>query len=132
VVTDSRSVVERLQATPPSIRRARAAVATLLQDNGWDDEETQSRVLLAVSEVVSNAVRHAYAGGGDSGEMEIEAELGDGVLRVVVRDFGTVRLPSPDPGLGVGLRIVERCADEVRVKAMSRGTTVELVFRRFG
>jgi anti-sigma regulatory factor (Ser/Thr protein kinase) len=104
---------------------------TLLEDNGWNDEETQSRVLLAVSEVVSNAVRHAYAGGDDPGDMEIEAEVDDSVLRVVVRDFGTVRLPSPDPGLGVGLRIVERCADEVHIRAMSRGTTVELVFRRF-
>lgn len=132
MVTGSRSVVERFQASPPSIRRARTAVATLLEDNGWDDEETQTRVLLAVSEVVSNAVRHAYAGGDGAGDMEIEAQIDNGVLRVVVRDFGTVRLPSPDPGLGVGLRIVERCADEVNVKAMSRGTTVELVFRRFG
>src|SRR4051812_10974399 len=95
VVTGSRSVVERFQASPPSICRARTAVATLLEDNGWDDEETQSRVLLAVSEVVSNAVRHAYAGGDDAGDMEIEAEIDNGVLRVVVRDFGTVRLPSP-------------------------------------
>jgi anti-sigma regulatory factor (Ser/Thr protein kinase) len=32
--------------------------------------------------------------------------------------------------MGVGLRIAEQCADEVRVATVRGGTTVELLFRR--
>ncbi|MDX6532501.1 MAG: hypothetical protein QOF68_245 [Gaiellales bacterium] len=125
----SRTIVERLPAQPPNIRRMRAAVGTLLADIGWVDDESRTRVLLALSEVVANAVRHAYADT-EPGDMEVSAVVDDGVLRVAVRDFGAVRLPSVNPGLGVGLRIVERCADEVRVTSLPGGTTVELEFRR--
>jgi anti-sigma regulatory factor (Ser/Thr protein kinase) len=107
----------------------RAAVGTLLADIGWVDDESRTRVLLALSEVVANAVRHAYADA-EPGDMEVSAAVDHGVLRVAVRDFGAVRLPSANPGLGVGLRIAERCADAVRVTSLPGGTTVELEFRR--
>jgi serine/threonine-protein kinase RsbW len=129
VVTGSRAIVERLPALPPNIRRVRAVVAGLLEENGWVDEDFRTRVMLAVSEVVANAVRHAYAGT-EPGDVEVTAVVDGGELRVAVRDFGSMRLPAASPGMGVGLQIVERCSDEAHVMPLQNGTTVELVFRR--
>jgi anti-sigma regulatory factor (Ser/Thr protein kinase) len=123
--------VERLPAVPPNIRRIRASVGALMDEHGWGDEEARSRVILALSEVVSNAVRHAYAGR-EPGDVEVAVTLDTTELRIAVRDFGRVQLPSPSPGMGIGLSIAERCADELRIRPLPGGTTVELLFQSEG
>ncbi|MDX6553765.1 MAG: hypothetical protein QOH74_2253 [Gaiellales bacterium] len=128
-MTGSRTIVERHPALPPNIRRIRASVGTLLSEHSWTDDELLTRVMLALSEVVANVVRHAYAGT-EPGDIEVTAVLAGDELRLAVRDFGAVRLPSANPGMGIGLRIAEQCADEVRVATACGGTIVELLFRR--
>jgi serine phosphatase RsbU (regulator of sigma subunit)/anti-sigma regulatory factor (Ser/Thr protein kinase)/anti-anti-sigma regulatory factor len=83
---------------------------------------------IAVVEAVSNAVEHAYPGGG--GEVLIRGQLdGSGEVELTVRDFGQWRPVDPEPGLrGRGLVLIRRCMHTVVVNRAVEGTTV--VMRR--
>ena len=73
-------------------------------------------VLLLVSEVAANAVKHSASG--DSGEFEVAVSVTDGTVRVEVGDQGGASEPrladqgTPDDALtgGRGLRIVDALA----------------------
>ena len=69
-------------------------------------------VRLLVSELVTNAVRHAALDPGQ--EIELRGELAKGRVRVEVSDPGTgfepEVTPSPDRGSGWGLYILDRLA----------------------
>ncbi|MBL1079325.1 SpoIIE family protein phosphatase [Nocardia sp. 2] len=110
----------------------------------WLDEfgvldDTRSTLELAVDEVVTNAVEHAYRPG-RPGPVRVEAGLlEDGVLQVRVIDQGRWREPDPvDTSRGLGLVVVEQLVDELRVAHPpqdaadprgSRGTVVTLRHR---
>jgi anti-sigma regulatory factor (Ser/Thr protein kinase) len=69
---------------------------------------------LLVSELVTNAVRHAPSGG--SPEVELRLKLERERIRVVVSDPGggfvaTPRLPTASESSGWGLYLVDRIAD---------------------
>lgn len=68
---------------------------------------------LLMSELVTNAVRHA--GLGPEGRISVRAELRSGRLRVEVRDqgggFEPTRAPSAERGSGWGLYLVREIAD---------------------
>jgi hypothetical protein len=63
--------------------------------------------LLLASELVTNAVHRADAGGGPP--LVLEAELGAGGVHVEVRDAGRRFEPGPEPDYG--LRVVAGAAD---------------------
>ena len=80
-------------------------------------------VRLAVSEVLTNVVVHAYADTG-AGPVTIDVRLRDGDLIVVVCDDGEGMRPRPDsPGLGLGLPMIARVAKDVRVTDRDTGGT---------
>lgn len=100
---------ERLGRHPSEVRRARALVRAALRRSGL--ERLLSPVELAVSELVTNALRHGR------GEVGLTAAVQDDELRVEVADEGggrpVVRAAGPtpfDPG-GWGLQFVEQLAD---------------------
>jgi anti-sigma regulatory factor (Ser/Thr protein kinase) len=101
-------------AAPPRARGALDRIAERLSPERLKD------VRLLVSELVTNAVRHA------EGEMvRLVVRVGDGSLRVEVHDPGggfTVRAPSRDPlrSSGWGLVLVEELADRWGVDAAPR------------
>jgi anti-sigma regulatory factor (Ser/Thr protein kinase) len=69
---------------------------------------------LLVSELITNAVRHAPRAG--SPEVELRLKVIDGRVRVVVSDPGAgfvaaPRLPTAAEGSGWGLYLVDRIAD---------------------
>jgi anti-sigma regulatory factor (Ser/Thr protein kinase) len=69
---------------------------------------------LLVSELITNAVRHAPRGG--SPEVELRLKIHDDRIRVIVSDPGagfvaTPRLPTAAEGSGWGLYLVDRIAD---------------------
>ena len=79
--------------------------------------------MLALSEVVTNAVVHGYRGG--EGEVRVAAEHADDQLLLSVADRGHGMAPRPDsPGLGVGLPLVGRIASRVDITAEAGGGTL--------
>jgi anti-sigma regulatory factor (Ser/Thr protein kinase) len=86
-------------------------------------------VRLLVSEIVTNAVRHAGLPHGDPIRLVIAAE--NGVLRVEVHDRGAgfrphLVKPEPDPegGSGWGLFLVDELADRWGVEGSVPGTRI--------
>ena len=90
---------------------ARSAVAAQLQRAGIDSSLGQTVVLL-VSEVVSNAVRHST--GPAQAPIGLASTVDEGSVRVAVTDAGEGFTPRPrDPsviGEGYGLDLLEKAA----------------------
>jgi two-component sensor histidine kinase len=61
---------------------------------------------LATSELVQNAVEHAFAGR-DSGRILVQLQVGPGESNVIVEDDGIGNARAPSPTKGLGLQIVE-------------------------
>jgi anti-sigma regulatory factor (Ser/Thr protein kinase) len=103
---------------------ARAAVSEELEAAGIDGSFGQTIVLL-VSEVVSNAVRHSSAP--EDSSIALAASVSDAAVRISVTDAGEGFTPRPrDPerlGDGYGLFLLERAATSWGVELQS-GTTV--------
>jgi anti-sigma regulatory factor (Ser/Thr protein kinase) len=104
-------VERRLPVSPEAASAARHA----LDDLGDAMSDARLRdVRLLVSEVVTNAVRHADLAAGDA--IELVVELNGGALRVEVHDPGggfVPTAPAPDPTRpsGWGLYLVAELAD---------------------
>jgi serine/threonine-protein kinase RsbW len=89
-------------------------------------EQMVETIALAVSEAVTNAVVHAYRQESRPGEvvLEIESPPSGDALLVRVRDAGCGMSPRADsPGLGMGLPLIGRLADDVRVISPPGGGT---------
>lgn len=112
---------------------ARSGLLALLRQRleGWlkalgAGSEDLFNAQIAVVEAVTNAVEHAYPGGG--GTIEVRGRLnGGGAIEMVVRDFGQWRPVDPEPGLrGRGLVLIRRCMHSVEVDPAAGGTTVRM------
>jgi anti-sigma regulatory factor (Ser/Thr protein kinase) len=116
-------------AAPRSIREARADVIAQAAAAGVP-EDVFPRIMLAVSEAVTNAVLHAYSGR-EPGQVHVTTADDGHAFEVVVRDDGHGLVPRPDsPGLGLGLPIVSRVADELDISiGEESGTRVRMRFR---
>jgi serine/threonine-protein kinase RsbW/stage II sporulation protein AB (anti-sigma F factor) len=121
---ESRSLALELPALPDSAAHARRAVSRML--DGLDVDAWPVGII--VSEAVTNAVLHAYRDRAP-GRVRVEARLDERVLTVVVSDDGMGMSPNPDsPGLGVGLALIERLADEVEIQSHG-GTRLQIRVR---
>lgn len=90
--------------------------------------ELAQAVKTAVSEAVTNAVLHAYPES-TPGQVYVEAYVMGGVLTVLVADDGRgPRDPSPNPGLGLGWKVIAQLVDQHTVTR--RGTGGVLVTMR--
>jgi anti-sigma regulatory factor (Ser/Thr protein kinase) len=102
--------------------RARASVARRCEQLDLDGSLAQSLILL-VSEVVSNAVRHSK--GDPDAPIELSAAFGERAIRVVVTDAGDGFEPRPrDPARthdGYGLYLLEKVSSRWGVE--SKGDT---------
>ena len=109
-----------LEPDPLSVRRARRTVAEALTAAGRDDLVDTATLL--VSELVTNAIRHA-----DS-EVEVAVRLLPEALRVEVGDTGqgtpTVVEAAPDAEQGRGLALVEALAAAWGVEPEGNGKIV--------
>jgi serine/threonine-protein kinase RsbW/stage II sporulation protein AB (anti-sigma F factor) len=110
----------RLPASPATVPHVRRALMRFASAHGVPEA---SDIGLAVTEAVTNAILHAYRGG-ESGEMRVVACAEPDRLVVVVRDYGCGMSPRPDsPGLGMGLSIIGRLADELNIECPADGGT---------
>ena len=111
-------IERQLAVTPEAAAEARHALTGIALT---DDRERDVRLL--VSELVTNAVRHANLAPGDVILLVIEVE--EQILRVEVHDPGggfIPRAPAPDPARpsGWGLYLVEELADRWGVDSDER------------
>jgi anti-sigma regulatory factor (Ser/Thr protein kinase) len=121
----------RLPAISGSVPRLRRRLLKAISGRGFDEDA----VGLAVTEALTNAVRHAYAG--LQGPVTLSVKLSAERLVVVVADEGigarsfTAR-SGPDRGRGMGLPLLYELCASVRVDPGSSGTTVTMAFVRAG
>jgi anti-sigma regulatory factor (Ser/Thr protein kinase) len=119
------SVEER--ALPGAVPAIRAAVSHFL-DRRDGITVRRADLLLALTEACGNVIRHAYPDG--TGDIRCEVEAHGQEIRIRVFDWGTNwDAPSPDPGMGLGMYLMDRLADDVRRSTTGEGKVVELCFR---
>ena len=121
----ARALRLRGRAVPEIVPRARAAAVAFAREHGLTETRT---VALAVSEAVTNAVVHAYAGR-EAGDVEITGRDTGGRIVFEVRDFGGGMAPRSDsPGLGVGLPLLGSVAEVDIRRPADGGTVVRMAF----
>ena len=84
------------------------------------DKKIAYRLRLAVDEIATNSIVHGYDRVGEEGDLVVSAEIGEGILTIILEDTGPAydpfKTPSPDDldqplddrdigGLGVFLAI---------------------------
>jgi anti-sigma regulatory factor (Ser/Thr protein kinase) len=110
----------RLPTRPGVLRPLRATIRRWLGEAGATEQES-FEIVVAVGEACANAVQHA---GSASPEFEFEGSIDDQV-RIVIRDNGVWRDPSPSIG-GRGIAIMRQFMDEAEVRRGPHGTEVIL------
>jgi anti-sigma regulatory factor (Ser/Thr protein kinase) len=109
------------EAEPGSVALARAELARFASRAGAPDRLVDG-IRLAVSEAVTNAVRHAYPA--EPGEVRVCARVGDQGLEVVVSDDGCgVHSETNDSGLGLGLALIYEVSDQMTLAPRANGGT---------
>lgn len=131
-----RTVRLRVPARPEYIALARLALSGLAELSPLSDQDVAD-LKLALTEAVSNSVRHAYAGG--EGFVSIAYELSGTALQIEVVDDGAGFDPNvPDPTEdeelsegGLGIAIIRRIADELEIisRPGERGSRLRFVKR---
>jgi len=131
-----RSVRLRVPARAEYVALARLALSGLA-DIVALPEELLADLKLALTEAVSNSVRHAYAGG--AGFVSIAYELSGDALTVEVVDDGQGFDPNRPPTLegeeltegGLGIAIIRTIADEFELSSRPgvRGSRLRFVKR---
>jgi anti-sigma regulatory factor (Ser/Thr protein kinase) len=118
--------VDVFSATRDELSSARHRVQEWLARVGVPDPP-RSDIVLAVNEVVANAIEHGSAFD-PSMLVSVEASFRDPELTVSVSDRGHWRsdLERADTERGRGLPIVERLSDNVRIETGAPGTTVTM------
>jgi len=130
---DSSAMNETLPAVPESVRELRVALTRFMQSAGVDGELLE-QVRLAVSEAVTNVVRHAYVGRDEPGPVRLAARVDDDRIEVTVADDGHGMVPRVDsPGLGLGLPLIAQTTDTFDVhQSKGGGTEMRMSFTRGG
>ena len=119
---------QRHPARPECISPLRRAVVAFARQSGASNRQAED-IAVAVSEALSNAVVHAYAGRDEPGDVVVQARLQDHSLEVEVCDEGIGMLPRADsPGLGLGLGLMAHEASHCEIRSSPSGGT-EVVLR---
>jgi anti-sigma regulatory factor (Ser/Thr protein kinase) len=118
----------RVRATPEAVRGLRRAAVEVFRLLGGAASR-YGDVELAVSEAVSNTVRHAYPGRND-GYVELSAWVEDDDLFIIaVRDRGVgAATPSRNPGARLGVALMCHLADAELTQREDGGTETRLAF----
>lgn len=117
-----------LPAEPASVGELRHRAADFASSAGVADAVVDA-IKLAVSETVTNAVRHAYEG--QPGHVRVSCRIdGDRVVVEVTDDGVGVERPHGTGGSGHGLALVGSLAQSLEITAAAggRGTAVTMAF----
>ncbi len=114
----------KLPAEGDSVSKARRAVSEVASAVGAPEVD----VKIAVSEAVGNAVVHAFRER-RPGTIVIRAKRERSRLVVTVSDDGEGMRPHLDsPGLGLGISLISKVAEDVHFDSSENGTTVTMSF----
>lgn len=128
-------MILELMAKSENVGFARQAVAIFASQLDFTVDEIDE-IRVAISEAVSNAIIHGYAGEG--GMVRIEAALHEETLAVSVQDRGRgieniawamepAHTSQPDERMGLGLVFVKEYMDDMRIESSQGvGTTVHM------
>jgi serine/threonine-protein kinase RsbW len=136
--TGARAVTLRIPAKPEYITLCRLALTGLSQLRGIADD-TMADLKLALTEAVSNSVRHAYGPNGE-GHVDVRYELAPDRLGIEVVDDGEGFDPDEAPSFhddgelsegGLGIAIIRSVADEFEIQSApgKRGSRLRFVKR---
>lgn len=125
----------RLQARAENVALARLALTAMASVAGASAEDTAD-LRLAVSEVCTNAIVHAYAGR-EAGVVTLRYRLRDGWLSVAVEDagagFDSATLPPDvdgwDGDRSLGLAITRAVTDELEISSDGSGSRIAFAKR---
>src|SRR3954451_16298918 len=93
-------------AEASSVGTARHSVVNWLRTHSTPDPPL-SDIALVLSEAMTNAVTHAYAGHAAPGKIHVLAAVEHDEVMIMVEDHGNGLRPRPDsPGLGYGLALM--------------------------
>jgi len=135
-VDTGRTVRLRVPARPEYIALARLALSGLAELTALSEEDVAD-LKLALTEAVSNSVRHAYPGG--DGFVSVAYELSATALQIEVVDDGEGFDPALPERLegeelsegGLGIAIIRTIADELEIASRpgERGSRLRFVKR---
>ncbi len=108
--------------SPSASAAARRDLRGALGDDRIDEDLLQD-LQVAATEAVNNAVEHAQRP--TRPEVQMHLRVSDGLVRIVVRDFGGWRARPPSRDRGRGALLMNAYGD-VRVTATATGTTVTI------
>jgi len=119
----ARAITLRIPAKAEYVALCRLALTGLSQVRAIGDD-TMADLKLALTEAVSNSVRHAYGPSGD-GHVDVTYELGAHRLGIEVVDDGEGFDPDEPPPLegeelsegGLGIAIIRSIADEFEIQS---------------
>ena len=130
-----RTVRLRLPARPEYIALARLALTGLAEARAFEPD-TIGDLKLALTEAVSNSVRHAYGAEGD-GSVDVRYELRADRVTIEVVDDGEGFDPEEAPSFdgdelsegGLGIAIIRTIADELEISSRPgvRGSRLRFV-----
>ena len=119
--------MRRAQAFPAQPGSIKAARTFAQEQLATVDPALVSSIVLMVSELSTNSVRHART------EFTVDIDASDAEVRITVTDAGPgdpeMRSPADDDPSGRGLRIVERLADAWGIDDGVPGKSVWFVVR---
>ncbi len=103
----------------------RHAARDFAADNGAD-EKLCGDIALAVSEAVTNSVKHSDAH--EDEMVTMTATVSDDWLELIIRDRGTGFGTVESDGLGLGLSIIARLGSKLTISQEGSGTEVRMGF----
>jgi len=123
----------RTRPAAQEVSRLRHAVTDYALNQGMQPARVQD-LAIAVSEVVSNAVMHAYPTAPEDGTITVMATANGSEVTIRVVDDGVGLRPRSDsPGAGFGLAIAGSVARRMVVERPARGgTEVRMTFATTG
>ena len=132
----ARAITLRVPAKPEYVALCRLALTGLSQLRAVNDD-TLADLKLALTEAVSNSVRHAYGPNGD-GHVDVTYELMPDRLGIEVADDGHGFDPDETPPFdaevsegGLGIAIIRAIADEFEITSTPGERGSRLRFAKF-
>lgn len=111
---------------PATVTELRHKAAAFAEEQGAS-KDLIADVNLAVSEAATNAVKYGEEAGRPA-RIGLLAQVVDGWLEFSITDTGERFGRGPSDGLGLGLTIIARLCDDLKIVQEGAGTTVLMRF----